>query len=104
MWDEAGRLREWLGDVPMEAQLLKMAEEVGEVAEAYLGMSGLNRRKGLNRTRDDLMGEVADVIVTASVALVMLAGGPDAARAAYGAHLDGVLTRCGLGDEEPGRR
>lgn len=102
MWDEAGRLTEWLGDVPVEAQLLKLAEEVGEVAEAYLGMNGLNPRKGVSHTRDDLMGEVADVIITASVALVRLAGGPDAARAAFGAHLDGVLTRCGIGDEEPG--
>ena len=41
MWDEAGRLTEWLGDVPVEAQLLKLSEEVGEVAEAYLGLAGL---------------------------------------------------------------
>jgi NTP pyrophosphatase (non-canonical NTP hydrolase) len=84
MWDEAGRLTEWLGDVPVEAQLLKLAEEVGEVAEAYLGMTGLNRRKGVSHTRDDLMGEVADVIITASVALVRLAGGPEAACAPSG--------------------
>lgn len=102
MWDEAGRLTEWLGDVPVEAQLLKLAEEVGEVAEAYLSMTGLNRRKGVSRTHDDLMGEVGDVIITASIALVRLAGGPEAARAAFGAHLDGVLTRCGLSDEAPG--
>jgi NTP pyrophosphatase (non-canonical NTP hydrolase) len=102
MWDEAGRLTEWLGDVPIEAQLLKLSEEVGEVAEAYLGMTGLNRRKGVSRTRDDLMGEVADVIITASVALVRLAGGPDAARAAFGAHLEGVLARTVLSDAEPG--
>ncbi len=37
MWDEAGRLARWLGDFPVEAQLLKLSEEVGEVAEAYLG-------------------------------------------------------------------
>lgn len=102
MWDEAGRLAEWLGDVPVEAQLLKLAEEVGEVAEAYLGMTGLNPRKGASHTRDDLMGEVGDVIITASVALVLLAGGADAAREAFGAHLDGVLARCGLADGEPG--
>jgi NTP pyrophosphatase (non-canonical NTP hydrolase) len=102
MWDEAGRLAEWLGDVPVEAQLLKLAEEVGEVAEAYLGMTGLNRRKGVSHTRDDLMGEVADVIITASVALVRLAGGPEAARDKFGAHLDGVLARSGFNDGEPG--
>ena len=101
MWHEAGRLAEWLGDVPMEAQLLKLAEEVGEVAEAYLSMAGLNRRKGVSRSRDDLMGEVADVIITASVTMVRLAGGPEAARDTFGVHLDRVLTRSGLGDEEP---
>ena len=99
MWHEAGRLAEWLGDVPMEAQLLKLTEEVGEVAEAYLGMTGLNRRKG-SRSRDDLMGEVADVMITASVTLVRLAGGPEAARDTFGAHLDSVLARSGLADEE----
>jgi NTP pyrophosphatase (non-canonical NTP hydrolase) len=102
MWDEAGRLTRWLGDVPVEAQLLKLSEEVGEVAEAYLGMTGLNRRKGVSHTRDDLMGELADVIITASVALVRLAGGPEAARATFGAHLAGVLTRSGISDEELG--
>jgi NTP pyrophosphatase (non-canonical NTP hydrolase) len=102
MWDETGRLTEWLADVPVEAQLLKLSEEVGEVAEAYLGMNGFNRRKGINHTRDDLMGELADVIITASIALVRLAGGPAAARDTFDAHLDGVLARCGLGDQEQG--
>ena len=100
MWDEAGWLTEWLGDIPVEAQLLKLSEEVGEVAEAYLGITGLNPRKGVNRTRDDLMGEVGDVIITAAVALVRLAGSPDAARAAFAAHLAGVVTRCGLDESQ----
>jgi hypothetical protein len=42
------------------------------------------------------------VIITASVALVRLAGGPEAARDTFGAHLNGVLARSGLGDEKPG--
>jgi predicted house-cleaning noncanonical NTP pyrophosphatase (MazG superfamily)/NTP pyrophosphatase (non-canonical NTP hydrolase) len=96
MWDEAGRLADWLGEVPVEAQLLKLSEEVGEVAEAYLGMTGHNPRKGVSHTREDLMGEVADVIITAAVAMVGLAGGPGAARTAFEAHLSGVLTRAGL--------
>ena len=96
MWDEAGRLSEWLGEMPVEAQLLKLSEEVGEVAEAYLGMTGLNPRKGVNRTREDLTGEVGDVIITAAVAMVSLAGGPGAARAAFAAHLARVLARTGL--------
>jgi NTP pyrophosphatase (non-canonical NTP hydrolase) len=99
MWEEAGRLSGWLGEFPIEAQLLKLSEEVGEVAEAYLGMTGLNPRKGFSHTRDDLSGEVADVIITAAVSLVMLSGGPDQARAAFQAHLAGVLARTGLPDQ-----
>jgi len=98
MWDEAGRLTEWLGEAPIESQLLKLSEEVGEVAEAYLGMTGLNPRKGVSHTREDLVGEVADVIITATVAIVRLTGGSHEARAAFQAHLAGVLTRIGLGD------
>jgi NTP pyrophosphatase (non-canonical NTP hydrolase) len=96
MWDEAGRLAGWLGDSPVEAQLLKLSEEVGEVAQAYLGMTGLNPRKGVTHTREDLTGEVGDVIITAAVAMVMLAGGPHEASEAFEAHLAGVLTRAGL--------
>jgi predicted house-cleaning noncanonical NTP pyrophosphatase (MazG superfamily)/NTP pyrophosphatase (non-canonical NTP hydrolase) len=98
MWDEAGRLTDWLGDIPVEAQLLKLSEEVGEVAEAYLGLHGFNRRKGADRTQEDLVGELADVIITASVAMVRLAGGPHEARAAFQYHLAGVVTRAGLDD------
>ena len=94
MWDEAGRLTEWLGEVPIEAQLLKMAEEVGEAAEAYLGMTGLNRRKGVSHTREDLVGEVSDVIITASVAIVRLTGSPSGARAAFESHLASVVGRA----------
>jgi hypothetical protein len=42
-----------------------------------------------------LAGELADVIITAAVALVRVTGGPDAARAAFEAHLAGVLARSG---------
>lgn len=96
MWDEAGRLTEWLGEVPIEAQLLKLSEEVGEVAEAYLGMTGLNPRKGFSHTREDLVGEVADVIISAAVAIVRLSGDPRAARDAFEAHLAAVVSPAGL--------
>jgi hypothetical protein len=96
MWDEAGRLTEYLGEVPVEAQLLKLSEEVGEVAEAYIGMRGLNPRKGVSHTEADLLGELADVIITAAVAITRVTGSPDAARAAFEAHLASVITRAGL--------
>lgn len=57
-----------LEDVPFEAMLLKVAEETGEMADAYIGMTGANPRKGVYKTRDDLEKELLDVALTAMVA------------------------------------
>jgi hypothetical protein len=38
MWDQVGQLYAYHGDVPAEVRLLKLTEEVGEVAEAFIGM------------------------------------------------------------------
>src|SRR5216683_2523173 len=69
MWDRIQRLHEHHGDVPLEVRILKLTEEVGEVAEAFIGMRGLNRRKGVCRSREDLLDEIADVSITAAVAM-----------------------------------
>lgn len=47
MWEQVGQLCAHHGDVPAEVRLLKLTEEVGEVAEAFIGMHGLNGRKGI---------------------------------------------------------
>jgi NTP pyrophosphatase (non-canonical NTP hydrolase) len=75
MWDQVGQLYAYHGDVPAEVRLLKLTEEVGEVADAFIGMHGLNGRKGICRTRDDLLDELADVIITAAVAMSGFARG-----------------------------
>ncbi len=41
MWEQVGRLHSYHGDVPAEVMLLKLTEEVGEAAEAFIGMRGL---------------------------------------------------------------
>ena len=66
MWDQIRDLHVHHGDVPVEVRLLKLTEEVGEAAEAFIGMHGLNSRKGVCRSRDDLLAELADVIITAA--------------------------------------
>jgi NTP pyrophosphatase (non-canonical NTP hydrolase) len=49
-------------------RVLKLQEEVGEVAEAVIGFVGANKRKGF--TSEDLVPkELADVVITAMVAL-----------------------------------
>jgi NTP pyrophosphatase (non-canonical NTP hydrolase) len=41
MREQVGQLCAYHGDVPAEVRLLKLTEEVGEVAEAFIGMRGL---------------------------------------------------------------
>jgi NTP pyrophosphatase (non-canonical NTP hydrolase) len=96
MWDQVGRLYAHHGDVPAEVRLLKLTEEVGEVAEAFIGMHGLNGRKGVCRTRDDLLAELADVIITAAVAMSGVTGDVDEARGHLERRLAAVTERAGL--------
>jgi hypothetical protein len=89
MWDQISDLHVCHGEVPVEIRLLKLSEEVGEAAEAFIGMNGLNSRKGVCRSRDDLLAELADVIITAAVAMSGVTGGDiDEARR----HLEQRLT------------
>jgi NTP pyrophosphatase (non-canonical NTP hydrolase) len=96
MWDQVGQLYAYHGDVPAEVRLLKLTEEVGEVAEAFIGMQGLNSRKGICRTRDDLLAELADVIITAAVAMSGITGNVDEARSHLERRLAAVSERAGL--------
>jgi NTP pyrophosphatase (non-canonical NTP hydrolase) len=95
MWDDIQRLHEYHGDVPAEFRILKLAEETGEAAEALIGMQGINKRKGVCRTRDDLLDELADVIITAAVAMYAIAdsGTAEAAREHFERRLRTVTAR-----------
>ena len=73
--------------------MLKVAEEVGEVAEAYIGMTGGNPRKGVHKTRTDVLDELADVILAAAVPMVDLAGGAAQAEAHLARRLGIVSAR-----------
>lgn len=96
-WETVDRLYEWLDShnrkAPQEAlllRMLKLSEEVGEVAQAVIGATGQNPRKGTSHTWDDVQAELCDVIVTAMVALRTLT--PDAAHVLAG-HLHRVDQR-----------
>jgi NTP pyrophosphatase (non-canonical NTP hydrolase) len=71
-------------------RMLKLSEEVGEVAQAVIGATGHNPRKGTSHTWDDVRSELCDVVITAMVALRTLT--PDA-REVFTAHLEGVRER-----------
>ncbi|GGP95929.1 8-oxo-dGTP pyrophosphatase MutT (NUDIX family)/NTP pyrophosphatase (non-canonical NTP hydrolase) [Actinomadura coerulea] len=79
-WADTARILDgYLAEVPTHLLVMKIAEEVGEVVEAYLGMTGGNPRKGVHKTTEDVLDELADVILSAAVPMVDLAGGPEEA-------------------------
>jgi len=103
MWDDIEFLHEFHGEVPLEVRLLKLTEEVGEAAEALIGIRGLNSRKGICRTRDDLLDELADVIITAAVAMSAVTdSGADQARSHFQRRLEAITARTAP-DREPPR-
>ncbi|WP_146778960.1 MazG-like family protein [Actinomadura craniellae] len=75
---------------------MKIAEEFGEAVQAYIGVTGQNPRKGVHGTRDDVQKELADVIITAGIAMIAIAGGDtEDARAHLEKRLDTVIERAG---------
>lgn len=97
MWDHVRRLHDHHGDVPVEMRLLKLTEEVGEAAEAFIGLRGPNARKGVCRSRADLLAELADVIITAAVAMSAVTGADvGEARGHLERRLTVVTARAGL--------
>ncbi|MEU7021899.1 MazG-like family protein [Streptomyces sp. NPDC046203] len=87
IWNHVTRLRQWLDAdaAPASAEdtrllrVLKISEELGEVAEAVHGALGANPRKGSSHSWSDVVKELADVIVTAAVALDTVSGDAEAA-------------------------
>ncbi|MER7936883.1 MULTISPECIES: MazG-like family protein [unclassified Streptomyces] len=97
LWAAVDELWAWLethsahgGDTGLVLRMLKLTEEVGEVAQAVIGATGQNPRKGVTHTWDDVRGELCDVVITALVALRTLT--PDA-RQVFERHLAGVVAR-----------
>jgi hypothetical protein len=81
-WAVVARLTAWLDDhngssTPETAlRLLKVQEEAGEVASAWIGVTGQNPRKGVTHDVADVVGELCDVIVAAMVAMTTLTADP----------------------------
>ncbi|MFG2004190.1 MazG-like family protein [Spirillospora sp. NPDC048911] len=98
MWDHLARLHSGcLSDVDEQTLILKIAEELGEAVQAYLGVTGQNPRKGVYGSRDDVQKELADVILTAGIAMIGVADGdPDQASAHLEERLALVTERAGV--------
>lgn len=89
LWSYTGAVHAWVaasgGSSPQDVslRLIKLAEECGEVAQAYIGMTGQNPRKGVTHTAADVASELCDVAVTALVALHDFTDDPGAFLDAY---------------------
>jgi NTP pyrophosphatase (non-canonical NTP hydrolase) len=81
-WSTIRDLVAWLDDQngrsdhELAMRILKVTEEAGEVAQAYLGVHGQNPRKGRSAGWSDVTDELCDVIVTAVVALATITDQP----------------------------
>lgn len=76
------------------ARVAKVAEEAGEAVSALIACSGQNPRKGVNGTREDLHGELADVICAGLAALMHLTKDPAEVKAILTASLEKVEARA----------
>lgn len=71
-------------------RLMKVQEEAGEVAQAFIGFTGANARKGYTHEDLDVAKELADVVITAMVALHDWVPSPELFMKE---HLQGLLKR-----------
>ncbi|MFF9062906.1 MazG-like family protein [Streptomyces sp. NPDC014882] len=106
LWDTVDALWSWLeaaepvtGREAVLLRVLKLSEEVGEVAEAVIGATGQNPRKGVSHTWEDVRDELCDVALTALVALRTLT--PEV-EAVFTEHLARVADRSSGGAGEGG--
>jgi NTP pyrophosphatase (non-canonical NTP hydrolase) len=71
------RTLRYYGEVSDAVQLLKIQEEVGEAAQAFIGVTGANPRKGVTHTPGDVCHELADVAMSALFAIYKLGFDPN---------------------------
>ncbi|MFJ6559022.1 MazG-like family protein [Streptomyces sp. NPDC091412] len=99
IWSTVDDLWAWLdGHRPLDEgreaavlpRVLKLSEEVGEVAQAVIGATGRNPRRGTTHTWDDVEAELCDVVITALVALRTLT---PRTREVFTRHLERVKQR-----------
>jgi NTP pyrophosphatase (non-canonical NTP hydrolase) len=69
----------------LAARILKLVEEAGEAAAAWIGATGQNPRKGTTHTYADVAAELADAAFTALVAIESLGHDPAALMASCAA-------------------
>lgn len=102
LFDDVATITAWLdttnppGPHEDSMRVLKLQEEAGEAAQAYLGMVGQNPRKGYTHTLGDLLAELADVALTALTAIQHFTQDQAATREIVNAKAAGIAARANL--------
>jgi NTP pyrophosphatase (non-canonical NTP hydrolase) len=96
VWRQIGQLASHHDEAGTHGHILKLAEETGEVASAFIDLNGWNKRKGVCSTVDDLLDELGDIIITAAVAMTGITGDPSAAERCFQRRLAIVAERAAL--------
>jgi NTP pyrophosphatase (non-canonical NTP hydrolase) len=104
IWPAVERARRWLDEAngtstgELTLRILKIVEEAGRAAAAWVGATGQNPRKGVTHTLPDVAAELGDVAFTALVAAASLGFDPQVVLAGVAAKVQG---RLGPGREDP---
>jgi NTP pyrophosphatase (non-canonical NTP hydrolase) len=102
LFDDIADITAWLDDAnPSDAhedsmRVLKLVEEAGEAAAAYIGMVGQNPRKGVTHTMDDLTRELADVAITALCAIQHFTHSSTVTRGIVASKVQGIVVRSNI--------
>jgi hypothetical protein len=75
----------------LACRILKITEEAGEAAQAFIGMTGQNPRKGVTHNRADLCAEICDVVLASLVTLASV--DPGRWTSTFADHVAKVVTR-----------
>lgn len=78
------------------ARIMKLFEESGEAASAYIGFTGQNPRKGITHTRERFLDEIADVVITALCAMHHFSEDDLEVRRILVRKVDHIMVRAGL--------
>jgi NTP pyrophosphatase (non-canonical NTP hydrolase) len=94
IWAGVTSAKAWLddhngtGQLELTCRILKVTEEAGEAAQAWIGSIGQNPRKGVTHTVRDVADELGDVAFTALVAAASLGFDPQAVLAGVAAKVN----------------
>jgi len=101
-WDlfaDVADITAWLDareDLTDEDHVLKIGAELGEAIDALAGMKGKSRRKGVTHTLEQVLEELADVILAAACTIEHLQPGEGAVRGALERKVAAIIARSDI--------